>query len=157
MLDFLEALDGRICIVDNVESWENAIEICGKMLLSDKIIEESFIKKMIKTANDLGPYIAIAPGVAVPHARPEDGAKSFGISMLIIKNGVKFNSHNDPVYVVIAFATPDSASHIKFLQQLAEMLQDPYYIVEKVKTFNTTEEVRYFFIRYFQVQEIGGK
>lgn len=142
MLDFMQALDERISIVDNVASWENAIRTCGKMLLEDGVIGESFIEKMVEAAKKLGPYIAIAPGIAVPHARPEDGAKAFGIAALVIKSGVNFNSHNDPVYLVIAFATPDSTSHIKFLQQLAEILQSSTDIVNKIKNCNTPSEVQ---------------
>jgi len=61
MLDFMQALDGRISIVDNVESWENAIRTCGQMLLKDDIVKESFIEKMVEAAKKLGPYIANCP------------------------------------------------------------------------------------------------
>ncbi len=159
MLDFMQALDGRISIVDNVESWENAIRTCGQMLLKDDIVKESFIEKMVEAAKKLGPYIAIAPGIAVPHARPEDGANAFGIAALIIKSGVNFNSHNDPVYLVIAFATPDSTSHIKFLQQLAEILQSSMDIVNEIKKCDTPSEVYDFLNGYInkEGEKANGK
>jgi len=53
MLDFMQALDGRISIVDNVESWENAIRTCGQMLLKDDIVKESFIEKWWKRQKNL--------------------------------------------------------------------------------------------------------
>jgi len=79
---------------------------------------------MIKTCEELGPYIAIAPGVAIPHAAPEDGAKALGAALLVVREGISFGSHNDPVYAVLAFATPDKTSHIGMLKELAQILED---------------------------------
>lgn len=142
MLNLLEALGERIEVVEKVNSWEEAVKIGGKLLEKDNIIDSGYIDKMIEVCKELGPYIAIAPGIAIPHARPEDGAKSFGISFLIIKEGINFGSHNDPVYLVISFATPDKESHLKFLQELAEILQDSENITKSFVTFKSKEEVK---------------
>ncbi|MGB9857304.1 MAG: PTS sugar transporter subunit IIA [Dictyoglomaceae bacterium] len=142
MLNLLEALGERIEIVQKVNSWEEAVKIGGKLLEKDNIIDSKYIDKMIEVCKELGPYIAIAPGIAIPHARPEDGAKSFGISFLIIKEGINFGSHNDPVYLVISFATPDKESHLKFLQELAEILQDSENITKSFVNLKSKEEVK---------------
>jgi len=140
-LDLLEALDDRIKIEESLNSWEEAVKIGGLLLKQDGIIKQEYIEKMIGVSKQLGPYIVITPGIAIPHARPEDGAKKFGLSLLLIKNGVNFGSHNDPVFLVISFATPDKQSHLKFLQQLAEILQNSAEIVKKIKSFNKVGEI----------------
>jgi len=141
MLDILEALDSRIRIEKSLSSWEEAIKISGLLLKEDNIITQQYIEKMINVAKQLGPYVVIAPGIAIPHARPEDGAKKFGLSLLVIKDGVSFNSHNDPVFLVLSFATPDSQSHLKFLQQLATILQNSTELVEKIRNTSSTDDI----------------
>ena len=120
----IEAIDGSIELVETVEDWREAVLRCGKMLYDKGCVEERYIKKMIKTCEELGPYIAIAPGVAIPHAAPEDGAKALGAALLVVREGISFGSHNDPVYAVLAFATPDKTSHIEMLKELAQILED---------------------------------
>jgi PTS system ascorbate-specific IIA component len=118
------------------------VKIGGKLLEKDNIIDSGYIDKMIEVCKELGPYTVIAPGIAIPHARPEDGAKAFGISFLIIREGINFGSHNDPVYLVISFATPDKESHLKFLQELAEILQDSENITKSLISLKDQKEVK---------------
>ena len=120
----IEAIDGSIEIVETVNDWREAVLKCGEMLSERGCIEERYAHKMIRTCEELGPYIAIAPGVAIPHAAPEDGAKALGAALLVVREGISFGSHNDPVYVVLAFATPDKTSHIGMLKELAQILED---------------------------------
>jgi PTS system ascorbate-specific IIA component len=116
-----KAVEERIKVVEVVSDWKEAVILAGKLLQRDNCIEESYIEGMIKTCQELGPYIAIAPGLAIPHARPEEGAQKTCFSILVVRKGVNFGSHNDPVYIVVAFSSPDKKSHLKFLQVLAEL------------------------------------
>jgi len=86
--DLLKAVDERIMIIESVKDWIKAVKIAGIMLVEGGIVEERYVDAMIKVMQELGPYAALAPGVAMPHARPEDGAKRIGLSILVIKNGV---------------------------------------------------------------------
>lgn len=131
---FIDSLDDRVLVLREAENWEEAVRTTGNLLLATGCIEERYIEKMLSTCKELGPYIAIAPGVAIPHARPEDGAKKVCTALVIVKKGVNFGSHNDPVHVLIAFSTPDKQSHIKVLQDLATLLTEKgYELVEKLK------------------------
>ena len=53
--------------------WEDAVRICGEILVKTGKVEAVYVEAMIRHINVLGPYILIAPCVAMPHARPEDG------------------------------------------------------------------------------------
>ncbi|MGC8786918.1 MAG: PTS sugar transporter subunit IIA [Anaerolineae bacterium] len=141
-LDFLSALENRIRLVETVPTWQEAVKLGGQMLVEHGIANPEYADRMIAVCEELGPYIAIAPGIAIPHARPEDGAKRFGLSLLVVKQGVKFGSHNDPVYLVLSFATPDKESHLEFLRQLATLLQDSEDIAQAIATKQTPEQVR---------------
>lgn len=51
------------------------MRIGGELLEKSGAIEPRYIDAMINTVKEIGPYIVIAPGIAMPHARPEAGAK----------------------------------------------------------------------------------
>ncbi|RLE63985.1 MAG: PTS mannitol transporter subunit IIA [Thermoprotei archaeon] len=140
--ELFTALGGNVGLVDKVKDWTEAVRISGELLLQHGCIEPSYIEKMISTCRELGPYIAISPGVAIPHARPEDGAKKVCLSILVVKEGVNFGSHNDPVYVLIAFSTPDKSSHIKVIQQLAKlMMKKGAEMVDRLKKVESEEDI----------------
>lgn len=123
-----------------VNNWEEAVRIAGEILYRNKKITKEYIEGMVKTIKSLGPYAVIAPGIALPHARPEDGALKAGFSIVILKKPVNFGSPNDPVKVVIAFASPDKKSHLEALQEISQLLAKEE-IREKLMSAKTPEEV----------------
>uniref|UniRef100_A0A7C5UX72 Ascorbate-specific PTS system EIIA component n=2 Tax=Ignisphaera aggregans TaxID=334771 RepID=A0A7C5UX72_9CREN len=139
-LDIIKAIGNRISITKSVKNWVDAVKLTGRMLIEDGVVEERYIDAMIEVVEELGPYIAIAPGVAIPHARPEDGAKEIGLGILIVKDGVMFGSPNDPVYVVIAFAAKDKTSHLGILKELAELLSMPS-LIDHLRNASSLKEV----------------
>ncbi|MWP61400.1 PTS sugar transporter subunit IIA [Gilliamella sp. Pas-s25] len=109
-------------IVDSIEDWQTAIQLCAKPLLQNNAISPDYIQAIFKLHESIGPYYVLAPGIAMPHARPEQGVNQLGLSMLLVKEGVKFNSEeNDPVYLITLLAASDSTSHIEILTQLATL------------------------------------
>ncbi|WP_457753790.1 PTS sugar transporter subunit IIA [Thermococcus sp.] len=105
-----------------VKNWIDAVKLSGELLYQVGKISNTYIKAMIKTTQKLGPYAVIAPGVALPHARPEDGALEVGISVVTLKSPVDFDSPNDPVRIVIAFSAPTNSQHLQLLKELATIL-----------------------------------
>jgi PTS system ascorbate-specific IIA component len=49
-------------------NWEEAIKVSSKGLLELGFIEESYVDSMIDSVKEFGPYIVIAPNIAMPHA-----------------------------------------------------------------------------------------
>ena len=131
---------GGVLVGVKVKDWEEAVRISGKLLLDKELVEPQYVEAMINVVKELGPYSVVAPGVALPHARPEDGARSVGISIVILDNEVNFGSPNDPVKVIIAFASPDKTSHLELLRDLANMLSNDD-ILEKLKSAKSEEEL----------------
>jgi mannitol/fructose-specific phosphotransferase system IIA component (Ntr-type) len=152
-LDLLSAVDDRVMVVESVRDWVEAVKLAGAMLVASDVVEERYVDAMVKVTQELGPYAVLAPGVAMPHARPEDGAKRIGLSILVIKNGVNFDSPNDPVYVVIGFAAIDKTSHLSVLKELAELLDTPD-IVEKLRNASSREEVVRIIKEYLQFKSL---
>lgn len=110
-------------IAVEVEDWEAAIRYAGQLLVEDGAIEPRFIDAMIRVAKDLGPYIVVAPGIALPHARPEDGVINASIGMVTLDPPIPFgNERNDPVFLVVTLAAKDNQQHVQGLAELAAVL-----------------------------------
>ncbi|MGH4121475.1 MAG: BglG family transcription antiterminator [Clostridium sp.] len=109
----------------NAKDWEESILIGGKILEDQGLIEHRYVDAMINTVKEMGPYIVIVKGIAMPHARPEAGAKGIGMALLTLKNPINFgNEENDPVKIVIFLCAIDKVSHLKALSELMQLLED---------------------------------
>lgn len=114
-----------ILIKTSVSDWKDALRKTGELMLKQDAIEPRFIDAMINLCINYNAYIVIAPGIALGHARPEDGAKKPCLTLMTLKDPVKFgHPTNDPVDLVLGLCCPDHKSHIKALAQLAEILMD---------------------------------
>lgn len=140
-----EILDGNIQTVDFVKDWEESIKIASKPLLEKKIIEEKYVEAMIESIKKLGFYIILRENLAMPHARPEEGAIDTGISLLKLNQPVNYG--DEKVYLVIVLASKDSDSHTEILMKLVELFQDDESIEELIKA-ETIEEIRRVVGRY---------
>lgn len=121
--DWLNADHIQLC--DRVSDWQAAVTLSAQPLLQRDIITDDYLTAIFRQHQALGPYFVLAPGIAMPHARPEEGAKALGLSLLKINQGVHFHSEdNDPVFVVVMLSAPDSSSHIELISQLAELFSD---------------------------------
>jgi PTS system ascorbate-specific IIA component len=82
-----------------------------------------YVSAMEEAVVTFGPYIVIAPGVAIPHARPERGALLQGTAVLTLAEPVVFGEPaNDPVDLIIAFTAQDKTSHLSTLQTIVAVL-----------------------------------
>ncbi len=79
----------------------------------------------------------LAPGLAMPHARPEEGVLRNGLSLLHITEGVAFGStENDPVYVVIILCARSGDEHITMIGELAEIFSDQQKLTRLLNAAN---------------------
>lgn len=121
--------DHLIQQVDKVDNWQEAIRLAAQPLLQQDYIEEGYIDAMINSVKKSGAYIVLAPRVAVPHATPESGVRKLGMSLLQLKVPVDFNLEGEAdedklVSLIFVLAAADATSHLKSLQQLAQVLDD---------------------------------
>lgn len=131
----------KIQIVDSVSDWKQAVAISAQPLLADESINEHYIEAIFRSHEELGPYYVLAPGLAMPHARPEQGAKKNGLSLLHIKEGISFDAdENDPIYVVIMLCAVSGDEHIRMITALAEIFCDEARL-ESLLNASTIEEI----------------
>jgi len=123
----------------DVEDWQEAIRKAGMLLVESGFIEEGYIDNMIDSVKELGPYMVIAKGFALAHAAPCEAVKKNGLSLISLKKGVNFGSHNDPVEVVMCLACVDKQSHIEKLQKVAMHLMEKGKIEALIRCENEEE------------------
>lgn len=147
----LELLTDETIIINHESmSWEDAIALSAQPLLAQGQIKSEYITAMIDCVNKFGPYIVIAPRVALPHARPEKGALKMGLSLLINRAGINFSE--DPehqVNLVFALSATDSQAHIKALTELSEVLGDDAAISALIEA-NSAIAVQSVLTRYLE-------
>lgn len=123
-----------------IKNWEEAIRYGGG-LLKNGIVEDEYIELMISSIHEYGPYIVLAPGIAMPHATSKIGVNEIGISLITLKDPINFgHKENDPVSLVVTLATVDPDSHIDLLSELVGYLGKEGFL-EKVTNATTAEEV----------------
>ncbi|MGQ9490003.1 MAG: PTS sugar transporter subunit IIA [Anaerolineae bacterium] len=123
------------------QDWEDAVRAVGALLVADDAVEPRFVDAMIAVVKEFGPYIVVAPGIALPHARPEDGVKRASIGMITLAQPVEFgNEENDPVSLVLALAAVDNKQHVQGLAELAALLGDDD-AVARLRSAESAEEL----------------
>lgn len=105
------------------KDWRDAIRRAVQPLVEQGAVEPTYVQRCIELVEEQGPYMVLAPGIALAHARPEDGALRLGLSVTRLARPVSFgHPDNDPVDLVFAFASPDGRQHVGLLSALARRL-----------------------------------
>ncbi|WP_019121657.1 BglG family transcription antiterminator [Brevibacillus massiliensis] len=117
--------EDMIQLHEKVKDWEEAITLASKPLIDIRAIEARYVEAMIQNIRRLGPYIVLTPRVAVPHARPEDGVKKVGISLLKLSEEVAFSEESDRrANLIFVLAAIDNETHLRALGQLTELISE---------------------------------
>lgn len=119
-----------------VDGWKDAFKIASQPLINSKKIKPEYVEAMIKRVEELGPFINLGKGIAIPHARPEDGVLEKSMSLLKLEEPVQLlNQEGQEVNILIVIATTDNESHLKALQELTVFLRED----ENIRQLNQIE------------------
>jgi mannitol operon transcriptional antiterminator len=125
--------DRQILLNKEVESWEEAIKLVAQPLLEEHYITEEYITAMIHAVKTYGPYIVVGKGVALAHARPEDGVKKLGLSVMTLANPICFgHEDNDPVKIIFCLAAVDNFSHLNIMKSIVNTINQESKIEQLV-------------------------
>ncbi|WP_323729003.1 BglG family transcription antiterminator [Paraclostridium bifermentans] len=141
--------EDTIYLNQEATSWEDAIRVSANPLKNLGYIKDSYIDAMIENVRKLGPYIVIAPKVAMPHARPEDGVNKVSMTLTTFKEDIYFSGKEQhKVKILISLAPKDNQTHIKALACLTKMLskkenidkilnsKDKYEVLEVINKYS---------------------
>ena len=106
------ALHKAITVQADAATWQEAVAIGTASLEAAGVVTEAYYHAILANVAELGPYFLLAPGLAMPHARPENGVLQNGFALVTLKTPVCFgNPDNDPVDLLITMAAVDAQAH----------------------------------------------
>lgn len=119
------------------KDWRDAIRLAGDALREAGFTTDEYTDQMIETVEKMGPYIVIAPGLALAHSRPSAAVLKSGLSWVRLSTPVEFgNAANDPVSLVIGLAGHDESEHIGVMSAVAAALSNPVKTKELAQAKN---------------------
>lgn len=132
-------LKSKTQFVEQVDNWEESIEIASKPLIDKEFITSEYIDEMIQNVKINGSYIVIVPEIAMPHASTDKGVLQTGMSFLKLTTPVTFPD-NQEVKLFFVLAAKDSTTHLELLSDLSSILIEEDFR-EKLKNTNSEEDL----------------
>ncbi len=134
--------DAAIQLGASASDWRTAVGLAGACLARSGATEPGYADEMIRMIDEHGPYVVIAPGLALAHARPGPEVLRDGLAVVTLLTPVAFgHPHNDPVRVVLGLAVHSPEHHLPLVAELANAFNDADAITRLAEA-TTCEQVR---------------
>ena len=133
--------DGIVITSEKNLTVDYALDLMCSVLIKNKKVDLCYLEAIKQKHKEIGAYYVLAPKIAMPHARPEDGVNEAALQVTVFKNGVNLESEdNGDVFISITLAAMDSDSHIHTIMALSELFQNDDDI-EKIINSDSIEEI----------------
>lgn len=104
-------------------NWEEAIKIGTDLLVASGAIEPRYYENIVSKIKEMGPYIVLAPGLAMPHTRPEEGVIRTAFGLTTLAQPVDFDG--EQISVLVTLAGSDSDTHMEGIMEITQIFDDP--------------------------------
>ena len=104
-------------------NWEEAIKIGTDLLVASGAIEPRYYDNIVSNIKEMGPYIVLAPGLAMPHARPEEGVIRTAFGLTTLAQPIDFDG--EQISVLVTLAGSDSDTHMEGIMEITQIFDDP--------------------------------
>ena len=126
-----------IKLLRTAPDWREAIRMSCEVLEADGTIEENYKEDIIACVEKYGPYIVIAPNIAMPHS--QEGAKGVhktAIAFMKLKKPVSFEEGNPELDAQLFFtlAACNNEQHLNNMGRLSEILMNEELVEADVET-----------------------
>ena len=129
---------------EELDNWKNVVQQALKPLLTEHLIEQRYIDRIIRLTVVNGPYMVLGNGIMLAHGTPNDGVNDLGMSLLLLQHPVTIENkdHADKrtIQIVIGLAPLDQTSHLSALSQLMQKIQDDHW-VQQIKNADSVAEI----------------
>ncbi|MDG6248406.1 PTS sugar transporter subunit IIA [Glaesserella parasuis] len=137
--------NNSIKLHQSASNWEEAIKIGTDLLVAAGTIEPRYYDNIVSKIKEMGPYIILVPGLAMPHARPEEGVIKTSFALVTLDTPIYFEGEDEPVDVLLTLAGSDSDQHMQGLMEITQVLDDPDsdtgVDLDKIRRCKTAEDV----------------
>lgn len=116
---------------DNFDKWEDSIVASCAPMIEAGVFDQRYVDKIFESIAKFGPYIVLAPNVAMPHSTENcEGVFKTEIGFMRVKEPVHFQEGNPDkdarIYFVLA--STDSNKHMEQMMTLAMLLRDKQFV-----------------------------
>ncbi|MGC1025180.1 PTS sugar transporter subunit IIA [Pantoea agglomerans] len=109
--------------------WRQVIALAAEPLVSGGYLDASYPDAVIANTLAHGAYYVFEEGIAIPHARPEEGVIRDCFSMILLNEPISFEG-SDKADIVIMFGASDSNAHIEEgIRAIVSLLEDEETLV----------------------------
>ena len=134
--------ESAIIIGAKADDWRAAVRLAGRALCDSGATNAGYSDEMIRMIDEHGPYVVIAPGLALAHARPGPDVLADGLAVVTLATPVLFgHPHNDPVSVVVGLAIKSAETHLETVAELATIFNDSSAI-SRLATASSVAEIQ---------------
>ena len=131
-----------IVIGAHAAAWRAAVTLAGDALAAAGAAKPEYSREMIRMIEEHGPYVVIAPGLALAHARPGPEVLADGLSVVTLAEPVSFgHPYNDPVSVILGLAILTADRHLAVVAAVANIFNDSTAIAD-LATATTAADVQ---------------
>lgn len=135
--------NNSIKLNQSVSNWEEAIKLGTDMLIASGAIEPRYHDSIVSKIKEMGPYIVLAPGLAMPHARPEEGVKKTAFALVTLKEPIDLEG--EAISVLLTLAGSDSDVHMEGIMEITQAFEDENHDdgvnIQKFLDCKTNEDV----------------
>ena len=125
--------NNRAQFAEKAENWEESIRLSCRLLIEDGSVTVQYAEEIIAAIHELGPYIVLMPGFALPHSMKNSvNAHGTAIAFMKLAQPVSFDADNSEkdASVFFTLAARDSDEHLKNMRKLWKMLTNEELCVE---------------------------
>ena len=134
--------NGTFSLGVEASDWKDAVKKGVELLVKVGAAEERYYESILQMVSEHGPYFVIAPGVAMPHARPELGGLKTGFALLTLKKPVTFgHESNDPVDIVLCICAKNASDMNEEVIMNAVTLFDDGQAIESLRKARCAEDL----------------
>ena len=136
-------LRSTIALKARAVDWRGAVKIGTDLLEKAGAVTHRYYEEILKSTEEHGPYYLLAPGIAMPHARPEGGVVETSYALVTLEEPVAFGDpENDPIDIIITLAAVDAATQNEQAIVQVVTLVDNAVAVAALREATSIDDVR---------------
>jgi len=109
LVDYLKM--DRVTLTQDAFRWTEAVRFAGKTLIECGSIDRKYVDNIISQLRFYGPYMFVAKGLLLAHAKPEDGANQLDVAMTVFKKPVRFSEfYEAKIIITLSMKDQEQAS-----------------------------------------------
>ena len=117
----------KTAIADNKINWEEALEICGGMLVNTRDISVKYIDEIHNITENFGSHFVLENGIAIPHGEVDKNVFNSSISILLSKKPIIFPEKKE-VFLIFFISAKTTKDHLKSVEDIMKLSRNKDFI-----------------------------